>query len=682
MTSKKYTNQLIHESSPYLLQHAHNPVNWYAWGNEAWEKAITEDKPVLVSIGYAACHWCHVMEKESFENEETAALMNEHFINIKVDREERPDLDHIFMDALMAMSGQGGWPLNIFLSPSKQPFFGGTYFPPKRLRNRMSWNEVLLAIKDAYIHKRDEIEEQAENLTQHLKKINQLSTSSTSQDNIFQLSNQDEIAKEIMKQADTAQGGFGLAPKFPQTSSIIYLLRQFYFKKDKAYLKQALLSLDKMMQGGIYDHLAGGFSRYSTDEKWQAPHFEKMLYDNALLVMAFTEAYQLTKLKCYEKIITQTCEFLEKEMLAENGGFYSSLDADSEGIEGKFYTWQKKEIVDILDKDASLFCKVYDISENGNWDHANILWLPEPIESIANSLKITTDVLSKKMDTCKEKLLQVRNKKMRPATDTKILTGWNALLISAYCKAAMALQNEAMKQRAIASMNFLENNCKNPRGVWLHAAFSTHPQEAFLDDLAYIIQAYILLQELTGASLYLDKAKTLTEYVMMNFSVEDSPLFYYISQMQQPVLFRKIDVYDGAVPSGNAVMAENLAYLSKIYDRQEWADRNIQMIETIGKNIVLHPLSFGYWALQVQAVIEGVPEIVITGTHANNLKSEVVQHYMPLRIMQSGLSPNDDFPLLKEKIFDKRNAMIYLCRNYSCEKPLKSAEQLFLLLKY
>ncbi len=682
MKQHTHTNQLIHESSPYLLQHAHNPVNWYAWGDAAWKKATAEDKPVLVSIGYAACHWCHVMEKESFENEETADIMNAHFINIKIDREERPDLDHIYMDALQAMAGQGGWPLNIFLTPDKKPFFGGTYFPPKKMYNRMSWNEVLIAVENAYKTKKNEIVEQAEKLTQHLQNLSQHVSTSRKGSEILSPKNQEAIAEKIMETADEVYGGFGNAPKFPQTSAITYLLRQFLWRKNESHLQQALLSLDKMMQGGIYDQIGGGFARYSTDEKWLAPHFEKMLYDNALLLMAYTEAYQLTKDKKYAAIMLQTIQFLEREMMQEAGGFYSALDADSDGVEGKFYTWGKREIENILGKDAALFCQIYDVQENGNWEHTNILWLPVSLKEMADNLKMTPEALHEKLNFCSEKLLRERSKRIRPATDTKILSGWNALLISALCKESMALNDEAMQQRAISTMLFLEKNCMAENGNWLHAASAKPRQAAFLDDLSYIIGAYILLQEMTGETAWLDKARSLTDFVIANFSDAGNDFFYFTPSGQSDILYRKIELYDGATPSGNAIMAQNLLYLSKVFDLKDWEERSVNMLEVIGNNILLHPLSFGNWALQVQSMIAGIPEIVITGANVAEVKAEIVQHFIPSRILQSALSPNEDFPMLKEKIFDKRNAMIYLCRNYSCEKPVKSAEQLFLLLKY
>ena len=381
-----HTNQLIRETSPYLLQHAHNPVNWYPWGEEALEKSIQEDKPILVSIGYAACHWCHVMERESFEDEATAELMNEHFINIKIDREERPDLDHIYMDAVQAMTGSGGWPLNVFLTPERKPFFGGTYFPPVRAYNRASWKEILTGVYKGYREKKNEILSQAENLTEHLAAANAFGSQSADeqeQEKLFAAASLAEIASNILKNADTEWGGFGNAPKFPQTFSIQFLLRHHHFTNDPASLAQALLSLDKMIAGGIYDQLGGGFARYSTDIRWQAPHFEKMLYDNALLVGVLSEAYQLTGNDEYKKVIFQTINFIDRELTSDELGLFSALDADSEGIEGKFYTWEKKEIDDLLGTDAAIFSDYYQVSALGNWEHTNILWRTVTLEDFA-----------------------------------------------------------------------------------------------------------------------------------------------------------------------------------------------------------------------------------------------------------------------------------------------------------
>src|SRR6188474_2922041 len=349
----QYTNKLSDETSPYLLQHAHNPVNWFPWGEEALNKARMENKPILVSIGYSACHWCHVMERESFEDEATAMLMNENFINIKIDREERPDLDHIYMDAIQAMTGSGGWPLNVFLTPGAKPFYGGTYFPPKRAFNRPSWQEVLVGVTEAFSQRRNEIDAQAENLTEHLTQANSFGVSSPAEVEFLIKEKTTEAFTNIMKNADRVWGGFGRAPKFPQSFVIQYLLRFHYVNESQEALQQALLSIDKMIDGGLYDQVGGGFARYSTDTEWLVPHFEKMLYDNALLISIITEAFQITGDKRYKEVIEETIQFIQRELMHPEGGFYAALDADSEGEEGKFYVWNYEEVIELLQNDAS-----------------------------------------------------------------------------------------------------------------------------------------------------------------------------------------------------------------------------------------------------------------------------------------------------------------------------------------
>src|SRR5215831_16795946 len=430
------SNQLINESSPYLLQHAHNPVDWYPWGDEALQKAKKENKPILVSIGYAACHWCHVMEKESFENEETATLMNKHFVCIKIDREERPDLDQIYMDAVQTMTGSGGWPLNVFLTPDAKPFYGGTYFPPQRAFNRASWKEVLLVVSNAFQTKRSEIDSQAENLVDHLLQSNSFGLQNGHHETeIFSRKKVDEIFQNLMNSADKTWGGFGGAPKFPQTFCIQFLLRYYYVTGNEEALKQACLSLDKMIEGGIYDQAGGGFARYSTDAKWLVPHFEKMLYDNALLVSVLTEAYQLTKRKRYAEVIHETIEFIERELMHPGHGFYSALDADSEGEEGRFYTWDYNEVKKLLNEDAEIFCDFFDITEHGNWEGKNILNIKKSMEIFSSEKNISLGKLKAIIKTGRSVLLSERNKRIKPGLDDKIILSWNALMNTACSKA-------------------------------------------------------------------------------------------------------------------------------------------------------------------------------------------------------------------------------------------------------
>jgi len=667
-----YTNQLINETSPYLLQHAHNPVNWYPWCDEALDRAKKEDKPILVSIGYSACHWCHVMEKESFENEATAKFMNDHFINIKIDREERPDLDHIYMDAVQAMTGSGGWPLNVFLTPTAKPFYGGTYFPPVKAHNRASWIDVLEGVRLGYQDRKHEIFSQAENLTEHLLSANKFGIQITgnSQENIdFEAEQLKTISQNLLENADTSWGGFGRAPKFPQTFSIQFLLRQYHFTKDASALKQALLSLDKMIDGGIYDQLAGGFARYSTDNEWLAPHFEKMLYDNALLVSVLAEAYQLTKIEKYAQTIQQTIAFIESELLSDEGGFYSALDADSEGVEGKFYTWSKLEIDEILGSESAWFCAYYQVEDQGNWEHTNILWVNNSVVETAQLLGISSETLSDSIEKSKKIVLAKRAKRIRPATDDKILLGWNALMNTAYSKAYAALGLPVYKQRAIDNMAFLSLKMAKSDGSWNHTYKNNQAKlPAFLDDYAYLIQAYIHLQEITGDGDYLLQAKALTEMVMTHFIESETGFFYYTHAQQTDVILRKKEVYDGAIPSGNAVMALNLQYLSVVFDLKDWAQQASQIVNSLKTAIIKHPSSFGVWASLIQILQVGTVEIAILGRESSKNLVPVLNYYIPNKIIQSAEVNSPVFPLLRNKE-TKEAVAFYSCKNDACKAP-------------
>lgn len=672
---EKFTNHLINETSAYLLQHAHNPVNWYAWGDEALNKAKQEDKPILVSIGYSACHWCHVMERESFEDEETAALMNGNFINIKIDREERPDLDHIYMDAVQTITGSGGWPLNVFLTPGLKPFYGGTYFPPVAAFNRSSWKQILNAVASAYKTKKNEIEQQAENLTQHLLNINEFGKTGKKEDNDLNDLSLKKIADNFLKNADTEWGGFGNAPKFPQTFSILYLLRYFYFTGNETALNQATLSLDKMMLGGMYDHVGGGFARYSTDRRWQIPHFEKMLYDNALLIDVFTEAYQLTQKKEYADVVDETIEFIKNEMTLPEGGFYSALDADSEGEEGKYYTWSKKEIDDLLDADSEIFCSVYNISKPGNWEHTNILWMPQDLKTVAEKLSLNKNELKIQLKKLKQTLFKARQKRVRPLLDTKILLSWNGLMIKSLCKAYAAFGNAEYLNMAEKNLVFIKKNLLGENAVYYHSWNKTvNKQQAFLDDYAALIQAYIFMSQVTANSHYLIEAKELTKNVISNFSDEEETFFYFTAANQTDVLIRKKELYDGATPSGNALMAENLFMLSIYFNIPEWKFRFENMIKQINSIAEKYPVSFAYWCLNLQALIKEFKEIVITGRECLKVLKQILREYIPVKIIQSSNIENNYWPLLRGKTFSYQT-YIYLCEGYKCLDPVKTAEE-------
>jgi uncharacterized protein len=667
-------NRLIHETSPYLLQHANNPVDWYPWGDEAFAKAKQENKPVLVSIGYAACHWCHVMEKESFEDEEVAAFMNSHFVNIKVDREERPDVDHIYMDAVQAMTGSGGWPLNIFLFPDGRPFYGGTYFPPRRAFNRASWTEVLTALTTAFHDRKEELTTQANTLTNHLRSANTIAGNVTGIE--FNKENIAFAFSQVMKTADDKWGGFGNAPKFPQTFTISFLLRYGFLSGNKQAENQAILSLDKMIDGGIFDQFGGGFARYSTDAEWLVPHFEKMLYDNALLVYIIAEAYQLTGNKKYSNATSQTIDFIERELIHPDGGFYSALDADSEGEEGKFYVWDYAEVVSILGKDSKIFASYYDITPQGNWEGKSIPWIKTPLPEFAKQQGVAESELEEIISRSINKLMKQRDQRVRPALDDKILLGWNALMNQALSKAFAATGEDRYKEMALRNMDFLLKEF-NDRSNGLYHTWKNGIARipAFLDDYSYLIAALIELAQVTCTYSLLDKAAELTSFVIAEFSDEEQVLFYFTPQFQTDILLRKKELYDGATPSGNAVMARNLHTLSILLDKKEWGERAGRMVSSTGDFASKYPTSFACWLSLLMELVSGTNEVAIIGPGAQKSGSELMKSFLPGTIMMVSEHEDDHFPLLRDKKVNGKT-LFFLCRNYACQAPVFSLSTL------
>jgi uncharacterized protein YyaL (SSP411 family) len=663
--NKKFTNDLSKETSPYLLQHAHNPVQWKPWSETLFVTATAADKPILLSIGYAACHWCHVMERESFEDEVVAEYMNTHFINIKVDREERPDIDHIYMDALQAMTGSGGWPLNIFLLPNGQPFYGGTYFPPQAMQNRASWLDVLKGVHAAFESNREKLEEQATHLTQHLLQSNikalqsqEIATIATKEE--FQL-----IAERLLQNADTQWGGFGAAPKFPQTFSIQVLFRNYFQNKDQASIVHAIRSIDKMIQGGIYDHVGGGFSRYSVDAMWQAPHFEKMLYDNALILGTLAEAYQITKKPIYQDVIHATFTFLQRELYNGAGGYYAALDADSEGVEGKFYTWSYEELKAVIDPNIfDAFVAYYQITPNGNWEHTNILWTQNELEkewepAWQNELK---------------KLFDIRAVRVRPALDHKVILGWNAMLIVGFCKIYAATGNILYKHAAMECMNWLETNLYHAdEHYFYHSIASGQPKaHAFLDDYANLIQAYIQLQESTGDTSYLFKAKKWMDYVLLHFIDEDGLYFYFTATYQNDIIIRKKESYDGAQPSGNALICSSLYYLGQVFDLSQWRLQAEKMIHSLRPTLLQYPGSFGFWAQSFYQMSTGLTELVGVGPTVYDSLPALNAPFLPYTIRMMSQVQEDRIPLLKGKKGVENQ--FFICKNSSCSAPMPHIE--------
>ncbi|MFZ4770664.1 MAG: thioredoxin domain-containing protein [Ferruginibacter sp.] len=678
----QHQNLLIHETSPYLLQHAHNPVHWYPWGEAALKAAQEEQKVILVSIGYSACHWCHVMERESFENESIAAFMNDNFINIKVDREERPDIDHIYMDAVQAMTGSGGWPLNVFLTPDLKPFYGGTYFPPERAFNRASWIEILNGIAQSWKEKRNDIEAQAENLTNHLKQSNHfIQTKFTGVvANTPPAFTKDEcmlMAEQLMKTADKEWGGFGHAPKFPQTFVISFLIQYAHLSGDQICRNQALLSVNKMLDGGIFDQVQGGFARYSTDNAWLVPHFEKMLYDNALLLQVLCDALILTKHFRYEEAIKKTVNFLLYSMQHSEGGFYAALDADSEGVEGKFYVWDQTEINTLLEEDAELFCTYYNVSEKGNWEGVNILNVQQSVEVFAEEQKLSITAVKSILDRCLQKLFTAREKRTKPGLDDKIILSWNALLISALAKASRVLQDVEMEAKAVKIFHFITTQMvdQNDPEALLHTWKKEARHPAFLEDYAYFIDACLELYECSFDAHYIQVAKQYATYVEKHFSDETELFFYFTHQLQENLIVRKKEVYDGATPSGNAIMAKNLFKLGILLDRKDWMIRSERMLEAMSAAVIKYPSSFGIWSTLLLYKAYGMHEIAIVGPNYKSHTTALTQFYIPNKIIMASKSANEYYPLLQHRGVDELTA-IYLCSNYACFAPVFSVDNL------
>jgi uncharacterized protein len=683
-------NQLSKETSPYLLQHAHNPVHWYAWKPEAFEKARREDKPILVSIGYSTCHWCHVMERESFENQSVADFMNQHFVCIKVDREERPDVDQIYMEACQVISGSGGWPLNCFLTPDMRPFFAGTYYPPTPAYQRPSWQQVLQNMAGAYQQKRDIVEEQADKLTEIIRGADKTFVKKAGFESKIDTNTEGSLFSEIFKPAlldkifdnladrfDPQEGGFGGAPKFPGTMSIQYLLDYYFYTKNEDALHHAELSLTKMIQGGIYDQIGGGFARYATDRAWLVPHFEKMLYDNALLIQVISDAYKLTKKDIYRETIEETLDFTLREMQNTEGVFYSAYDADSEGVEGKFYVWQKEEIDAILGEESALFCAFYDVTEEGNWEENTILWRPKSYELFAEGEKMDVSELKEKLKNARKKLYLVRNKRIKPSLDDKILLSWNALMISAFAKAYEALNTEGYRKTAINALDFILLNLKNPEGGYFHTYKNGQAQyAAFLEDYAYLIEALLDVYGITFDAKYLYQAQELTDFVWENFWDSADNLFYFTSKNQTDILLRKKDLYDSAMPSGNSTMMKNLGRLAVVFDNNQYKNVHFDMLTTIVDSIEMYPTSFSKWASGVISVVHPPFEIAVLGDDYLDKSLQINALFLPNKVLMASADKDSKLPLLDRDT----EGGIFLCQNYACHLPIQTIEELSALI--
>ena len=654
-------NKLINEQSPYLLQHVHNPVDWYPWGDEAFERAKEENKPVLVSIGYAACHWCHVMERESFENEDTAAYMNRHFINIKVDREEHPDVDHLYMDAVQAITQQGGWPLNVFVTPERVPFYGGTYFPPVPLYGRASWLQVLERMHEVWTNQQDEISTQTGQMLNYLK---QLSGVALDRGSVWDSTACRTAADNMLAIADKEYGGFGNAPKFPAATTIIYLLEHYRYTGYEAALAQALKSLDAMAEGGIYDQLGGGFARYSTDKFWLAPHFEKMLYDNALLVTAYTAAYVITGNGKYKSLIDETLAFVNRELISPEGGFYCALDADSEGEEGKFYTWTWEEWMAATGGDM-IAEQHYGISRDGNWEGTNILHIARSFEDLAQEHGRESKAVEEHIGRVKQQLFDERKKRVRPATDDKCLLSWNALMNIALANAGDVLKNEDYVTQAQRHMQWMFDS-------YLHGGRLRHTSkngiakiDGKLDDHAYLIAAMLQLASISGDNQLIVRAAALAEITEKEFLHDDKVFFYYSSERQKDIPVRKTDLYDGSTPSANSIMASNLIWLGMLMERSAWTEQGRYMINCMQGQAGRYATSFSSWAIDGQRMVAGYKTLAATGMSGKRLTAKISRNKAPHCYQVRSAGKETDIPLLKGK-YNEEETRFYVCDAESC----------------
>jgi hypothetical protein len=672
--ASRHTNRLIHETSPYLLQHAHNPVDWYPWGDEALARAKAENKPILLSIGYSACHWCHVMERESFENETVAALMNRHFVNIKVDREERPDLDDIYMAATLALNGgQGGWPMTVFLTPDQRPFFAGTYFPPTDRFGRPGFSTLLAQIADLWARRRDDLTEQAKTLTEHLRER----TGPAPGGNVGEEEMRAAI-RELAAGFDPTYGGFGPAPKFPPSAQLGLLLRHHRRTGDAAALAMATKTLDCMAQGGMYDQIGGGFARYSTDERWLVPHFEKMLYDNALLIKAYLEGFQVTGYPFYARIAREILDYVLREMTGPDAGFYSATDADSEGEEGKFFVWTPAEVEAVLGpEEGGKLCAYYDITDEGNWEGKSIPHTPRSVERVAGRLSIPVEELRNSLEVGRAKLYEARLRRVHPGLDDKVLTAWNGMMLGALAEGARVLGEPRYLAAAARAADFLLATLRRSDGRLLRTYRQGKAHlNAYLEDYAFLAEGLLDLYEAGGHVRYLREAAGLVERILDDFG-DEAGGFYDTAKDHETLIVRHKDGADGAVPSANAVAASALARLSVHLGRADFRERAVSAIQTCGKAMAQHPRAFCKSLCVVDFLLESPIELAFLGTPGDagfeTLRAAVARRYLPNRIVAhhdpaSGGAP--DLPLLEGKGLVGGMAALYACRNFACQTPM------------
>ncbi len=681
----RFTNRLIHETSPYLKQHAHNPVDWHAWDAEALQLAKTEDKPILLSIGYSACHWCHVMERESFENEQIAAIMNRHFVNIKVDREERPDLDAIYMSYVQMTTGSGGWPMTVFLTPDQVPFFGGTYFPPDDRYGRPGFPQLCEAVSSAYRSRRKEIEESGPNIVKSLEGMNYL----PDPQGVPAMGTLEAAFRNLAQRFDLVHGGFGGPPKFPGSMNLSFCLRYYHRTQLQPALDFVELSLDKMASGGIYDQLGGGFHRYSVDGRWLVPHFEKMLYDNALLTRVYLDAFQLTGNPLYRRVVEETLDYVIREMTHPAGGFYSTQDADSEGEEGKFFVWEPAEIEAALGTpDAQVFCRAFDVTRSGNFEGKNILNLPRPLHRLAEEEKMPPEELERLLQRCRKHLFAARETRVKPHRDEKVLTSWNGLMLVSFARAAAVLAREDYLRVAEENARFVADHLARDGRLLRSWKDGQAKLNGYLEDYAFFIEGLIALFESTGKIDWLRQAVAFNETLLDQFWDEASSSFYLTGRDHEQLIARVRDFYDNATPAGSSVAVLNLMRLSILTGRSSLREKAEANLSCMKAAMERHPGGFGYLLEAADFFIGPVQEIVVAGSNnhprTSQLHRTIHGRYLPNKIVapvyvQEG-SHESEIPLLAGKTLIKGKPAAYVCRNYTCQAPATTAEALEKLL--
>jgi uncharacterized protein len=670
------TNHLAHSTSPYLLQHSHNPVNWYPWGAEALEKARREDKPIFLSIGYAACHWCHVMAHESFEDLTTAALMNAHFVCIKVDREERPDLDSIYMAAVVALTGQGGWPMSVFLTPDLKPFYGGTYFPPEPRHRLPAFQELLLALSEAWKSQREEITRLGGELAAGLEEQSRMSGSGGS----FDLADLDAAGHGLIEQYDWETGGWGPAPKFPHSMALEFLLRR-HLAGNADSIKPVLHALSAMSRGGMYDVVGGGFARYSTDKTWHVPHFEKMLYDNALLALVYLHAWQVTGEASFRRIVEETLGFVAREMLSPDGGFYSSLDADSDGREGKFYVWTLEELRSTLGEEMDFFESAYGVTARGNWEGKTVLQRTLDDASLSSRFGLSRTQVLEKLAGCHARLLAVRNTRIRPGTDDKVLTSWNGLMLAAFAEAGRVLNDSRYIEIAARNAHFLLTAARpdgSLRRVW---RLGQTGGEVFLEDYAALILGLLELYQTDFNNRWYQEANELAGEMLRRFSDPDGGFFDTPSEAEA-LLTRPKDLQDNATPCGNALAAEALFKLAAFTERSEWRQLAGKALSMVAKQIAHYPNAFGRWLSVADFALGEGKQVAIIGSLSDDrtkaLIGEIRRIYHPnLVVAAATYPPPDGTPaLLADRPLVDGRPTAYVCEGFVCRQPVTSPEEI------